>query len=170
MKGSTNSVQGSVVDNAALVFDQAATGTYAGIISGTGSLTKQNAGTLILTGANSYTGGTTITAGTLQGNTSSLPGHIVNNAALVVDQAATGTYAGIITGTGSLTKQNAGTLILTGTNSYAGGTTITAGTLQGSTNSLQGNVVDNAALVFDQAATGTYAGIISGTGSLTKQN
>src|SRR5581483_7117379 len=54
-----------VVDNAALVFDQAATGTYAGIISGTGSLTKQNAGTLILTGANSYAGGTTITAGTL---------------------------------------------------------------------------------------------------------
>ena len=60
-------------------------------------------------------------------------------------------------------------LILTGTNSYAGGTTVSAGTLQGNTTSLQGNIVNNAAVVFDQAATGTYAGAMSGTGSLTKE-
>ena len=41
------------------------TGTYAGAMSGTGSLTKQNTGTLILTGANTYSGGTTVSGGTL---------------------------------------------------------------------------------------------------------
>ena len=40
--------------------------TFAGAISGTGSVTKLGAGTLILTGASSYAGGTTISAGTLQ--------------------------------------------------------------------------------------------------------
>ena len=61
------------------------TTTFAHGIGGTGALTKQGAGTLILTGANSYAGGTTIAAGTLQigngGTTGSLVGDIVNNAA-----------------------------------------------------------------------------------------
>ncbi|MBL0891009.1 MAG: autotransporter domain-containing protein, partial [Gemmatimonadaceae bacterium] len=143
-------------------------GTYAGVMSGTGSLTKQNTGTLVLTGTNSFTGGTTVSAGTLQGSATSLQGNIVNNAAVVFDQASNGTYAGNMSGTGSLTKQNTGTLVLTGANSYSGGTTVSAGTLQGNATSLQGNIVNNAAVVFDQASNGTYAGNMSGTGSLTK--
>ena len=55
-------------------------------------------------------------AGTLQGNSTSLQGSIVNNAAVVFDQAVNGTYAGVMSGTGSLTKNNGGTLILTGAN------------------------------------------------------
>ncbi len=73
-------------------------------MSGTGLLTKSGAGTLTLTGANTYTGGTTVSAGTLQGNTTSLQGNIANNAAVVFDQVAAGTYAGVLSGTGSLTK------------------------------------------------------------------
>ena len=92
-------------------------------------------------------------AGTLQGNTTSLQGNIVNNAAVVFDQAATGTYAGAMSGTGSLTKQNAGTLILTGTNSYAGATDINAGTLM-----VNGSVASN--------TTVNAGGTLAGTGTV----
>ena len=146
---------------------RAARGTYAGDISGTGSLTKLGTGTLILAGVNDYAGGTTVSAGTLQGTTDSLQGDITDNARLVFNQSSTGTYIGDITGTGSLTKLGAGTVILTGSNSYEGGTR-SAGTLQGTTDSLQGDITDNARPVFDQSADGSYDGTIQGTGSLTK--
>src|SRR5581483_10399046 len=88
-----------------------------------------NGGTLILTGSNSYSGGTTVSAGTLQGNSASLQGNILNNSAVVFDQAFNGSYAGILSGSGTLTKQNSGTLTLSGTNTYTGNTFITGGTL-----------------------------------------
>jgi autotransporter-associated beta strand protein len=170
LQGNTTSLQGAIVNNSQVVFDQATDGTYAGAMSGSGSLTKQNAGTLILTGANNYSGGTSVSSGTLQGNTTSLQGAIVNNSQVVFDQATDGTYAGAMSGSGSLTKQNAGTLILTGANNYSGGTSVSSGTLQGNTTSLQGAIVNNSQVVFDQATDGTYAGAMSGSGSLTKQN
>jgi autotransporter-associated beta strand protein len=170
LQGNTASLQGAIVNNSQVVFDQATDGTYSGVMSGTGSLTKQNTGTLILTGANTYTGGTAVTAGSLQGNTTSLQGAIVNNSQVVFDQATAGTFSGVISGSGALTKQNAGTLVLTGTNTYTGGTTVASGTLQGNTTSLQGAIVNNSQVVFDQATDGTYSGAMSGTGSLTKQN
>lgn len=134
-----------------------------GPISGTGSFAKIGGGTLTLLGTNTYTGGTTINAGTLLGNAASLQGDIVDNATLVFDQAGTGTHAGSISGTGTVRKQGAGTLTLLGANTYAGGTTISAGTLVGNVASLQGSIVDNATLVFDQPADGTYGGVVSGT-------
>jgi autotransporter-associated beta strand protein len=170
LQGNTTSLQGAIVNNSQVVFDQATDGTYSGVMSGSGSLTKQNVGTLILTGANTYSGGTTVSAGSLQGNTTSLQGAIVNNSQVVFDQATDGTYSGVMSGSGALTKQNAGTLILTGANTYSGGTTVSAGTLQGNTTSLQGAIVNNSQVVFDQATDGTYSGVMSGSGSLTKQN
>jgi autotransporter-associated beta strand protein len=138
-------------------------------VIGGGSLTKQGIGTLTLNGTSGYSGGTTVVAGTLQGNTDSLQGNITDDGTVAFDQAVDDTYAGNISGTGSLVKQGAGTLTLSGTNTYAGGTSITAGTLQGNTTSLQGNIANNATLVFDQAADDTYGGNISGAGILTKQ-
>jgi fibronectin-binding autotransporter adhesin len=105
--------------------------TFSGVISGAGSLVKLGVGTFVLTGANSYTGGTTISGGGLQGNTTSLQGNIVDNARLVFDQATTGIFAGSITGTGSLVKQNSGLLALNGNSSaFAGTTSITSGILE----------------------------------------
>jgi fibronectin-binding autotransporter adhesin len=101
----------------------------------TGALTKLGAGTLILTGANSHTGTTTITTGTLQigngGTTGSVAGNIVKNANLIFDRSDDFTYAGVISGTtGSLTKRGAGVLTLSGTNtSLNGGVFIEQGTL-----------------------------------------
>ena len=109
------------------------TGSLASSIGDNGgatSLTKSGAGTWILTGTNTYTGGTTISAGTLQGNTTSLQGNMTNNGTVVFDQATTGTYSGTMSGTGAVTKQNTGTLVVSGANSYSGATTISAGTLQ----------------------------------------
>jgi autotransporter-associated beta strand protein len=72
----------------------------------------------------------------------------------------------------SLTKAGAGKLTLTGANTYTGGTTISAGTLQigngGASGSIAGNVTDNGTLVFDRSDDYTFGGVISGSGGLTQ--
>ncbi|WP_211609961.1 autotransporter-associated beta strand repeat-containing protein [Paraburkholderia haematera] len=283
LQGNTQSLQGSITNNASLVFDQASNGTFNGTISGTGAVTKQNTGTLTLNGLQSYGGGTKVTGGVLQGDTASLQGGIVldNSTGLIFDQASNGTFGGTISGTGAVTKQNTGTLtfdttqtygggtsvtggilaltgsgtagaqsglitigsgaaldvqnilanavtlnggtletttgtgtvngtvvlnnsgifatgsgatltvsgavsggaspnaltvsgpgtvVLSGVNTYTGGTLVSGGTLQGNAQSLQGSITNNASLVFDQASNGTFGGTISGTGTVTKQN
>ncbi|MFO0899488.1 MAG: autotransporter-associated beta strand repeat-containing protein [Pirellulales bacterium] len=165
LQGDTTSLQGDIVDNATVNFNQATAGTYTGNISGTGAIVKQGAGTLTLTGTNTNTGTTTISAGTLQGNTANLRNNITNNAAAIFDQGSAGTYSGVMSGTGTLTKQGAGTLTLTGANTYSGGTTVSAGTLQGSVTAVRGNITNNSTVVFDQTAAGTYSSVMSGTGA-----
>ena len=167
--GNTQSLIGNIVDNASLIFDQSSTGTFAGSISGSGTVQSRGQGSLTLSGVNTYGGGTTISAGTLIGNAQSLTGNMINNATLIFEQSNTGTFAGSISGTGALLKLGAGSLTLSGRNSYTGGTTITTGTLIGSSQSLTGNIVDNAFLTFDQSSDAVFAGRISGSGALTKQ-
>jgi len=164
----TATLPGDVANNASLVMDQGTDGTFGGAISGSGSLTKTGSGTLVLSGANSYGGGTTIEGGTLVANTATLPGDVANNASLVMNQGTDGTFGGAISGSGSLTKTGGGTLVLSGANSYSGGTAIESGTLVANTATLPGDVANNANLVLNQATDGTFAGVISGSGSLTK--
>ncbi|HUH56641.1 MAG TPA: autotransporter domain-containing protein, partial [Rhodanobacter sp.] len=171
--GDTTSLQGTqITDNATLAFNQSVDGTYAGVISGSGALLKQGTGTLVLTGASTYTGGTTIGAGTLQlgngGSTGMIVGNVANGGQLVFDHSDNLSFAGAISGSGSLSQNGSGVLTLTGTNSYTGGTIVNAGTLHGDAGSLHGNIISNAALVFDQNTDSLFAGTLAGTGSLTK--
>jgi outer membrane autotransporter protein len=168
--GATGSFAGAITDNGTLAFNRSDDLTHSGTISGSGALTKLGAGNLTLTGTKSYTGGTTISAGTLTGSTSSFgTGAILNNAALVFDQATTATFSQAITGTGTLTKTGAGNLTLSGANTYTGGTTISAGWLTGTAASLgDGDILNNAGLTFNQATDGTFSHAITGTGSVYK--
>jgi fibronectin-binding autotransporter adhesin len=155
--GSLSGVTGGSVALGAntLTLGDASNRTFSGTISGiNGGLIKQGSGNLVLTGSNTYSGGTTVTDGTLRGDSTSLQGNITNNAALNFDQAATGTYTGAISGTGSLTKLGAGNLIVTGTNIYNGATTVNAGTL-----SVNGSVSNSAVTV-------NNGGTLGGNGTL----
>ena len=174
LKGDTTSLQGAITNNAAAIFDTATNGTYAGAMSGSGALTKSGGGILTLTGNNGYSGTTTISAGTLQvgnGGTSGSIGStsgVNNGATLAYNRSDNLSASYAITGSGNLTKSGAGTLTLTGINSYSGGTLVSAGALKGDTTSLQGAITNNAATIFDTATNGTYAGVMSGTGTLAK--
>ena len=105
-------------------------------MAGTGSFTKAGSGTLFLTGSNSYTGATTISAGTLEiGAGGSLgggsyAGAITNNANFIYSGTNNQTLTGVISGTGALTQNAASTLTLSNAaTAYSGPTTISAGTL-----------------------------------------
>ncbi|MFM7102024.1 MAG: autotransporter-associated beta strand repeat-containing protein, partial [Verrucomicrobiota bacterium] len=112
-----------------------ASAIYAGVYSGTGArLRKEGSGTLTLTGANTYAGGTTIAAGTLQignnGATGSIVGNVVNDGVLIFNRTGTVNYGGVISGSGSLTKLSAGTLVLQSVQTYTGSTTLSSGILR----------------------------------------
>ena len=140
--------------------DPAQTFTATGIISGTGTLNKTGAGTMVLGAANAYSGGTVVGAGELQlgtsnrlldagsilvsGGTFNLQTHsdIVGGVTLrsgAITGSGTltgssylvesGSISAVLAGIGSLTKDTAGTVTLTGVNTYSGGSTINAGTV-----------------------------------------
>ncbi|MFG1428206.1 autotransporter domain-containing protein [Roseixanthobacter glucoisosaccharinicivorans] len=194
--GTTGSITGDVTNNAALAFNRSDAVTYSGIISGTGSLTQAGGGTLILTGANTYSGGTTISAGTLQigdgGATGSITGNVTNNGTLVFNHSGSDLFLGNISGSGQVVKEGSGSQTLSGTNTYTGGTTINAGTLQvssdealgaasgsltlnGGTLSTSGTFTSSRSVILGSnggtlsTASGvlTVSGVISGSGGLT---
>lgn len=105
-----------------------------GVISGTGALTYNSAGKLILSANNTYSGGTTISAGTLQmgdgGTTGSLgSGNVTNNGILAFSRSDAVSVGNIISGSGGVTKLGANSLTFTAANSYSGNTTVSGGTL-----------------------------------------
>ncbi|MCD9121135.1 autotransporter outer membrane beta-barrel domain-containing protein [Cupriavidus sp. UGS-1] len=150
--------------------------TVASPFSGAGSLTKTGAGTAVLTDNNTYTGGTTISAGTLQlgngGTSGGIAGDVTNNGTLAFNRSDTAIHGGTISGSGAVSQIGTGTTILTGNHTYTGGTTISAGTLQmgngGTSGSINGDVTNNGTLAFDRADTYTFGGQISGNGAVSQ--
>ena len=172
--GTAGKVDGPIVNNAALVIHRRDNIFFATPISGTGSVTQFGTGTTLFTADNTYSGGTTITAGALQlgngGSTGGVVGNILNNATLVVNRWNTLTLAGTISGSGALRQVGSGTTVLSGNNAYTGGTTITAGTLQlgdgGAAGGVVGSILNNATLAVNRSNTLMLAGAISGSGAL----
>ncbi|EAW1684502.1 AIDA autotransporter-like protein ShdA, partial [Salmonella enterica subsp. enterica] len=157
---------GDVTDNATLEMNTG--GTFDNTISGSGQVVKSGDKTLTLSGINSYTGGTTISGGTLVAtNVDALgSGDVTDDATLEMNTG--GDFANNIGGTGSVVKSGDKTLTLSGSNTYAGGTTINDGTLVA--NNVEalgtGDVIDNATLEMNTG--GDFANAIGGTGSVVK--
>jgi len=136
------------------------TTTFTGAVGGGFGLAKDGNTLLTLAGNNTYTGTTTINAGTLQigngGGSGGLAGNIVNNGTLLIDRTGSSTLAGNISGTGGITKNGTSSLTLNGSNTYAGGVLLNAGTLNiGSATALGtgGNLtIGGANTVFDNTS------------------
>jgi fibronectin-binding autotransporter adhesin len=154
----TNSGTGKSVT---LTAPASATTTFSGVIqdptgvTGPGLLRKSGAGTVVLSGVNTYVGGTSIDGGILSisqsANLGANPGALTLNAGTLeitsgfstnrvftlsdatstfqVDPAQTFTITSVIGGAGALNKNGTGTLTLSGVNTYTGGSTINSGTV-----------------------------------------
>jgi autotransporter-associated beta strand protein len=148
-------------------------GYFGGTIAGAGALHQLvGAPPMILTGSNTYTGGTIIDAGgTLQvgdgGTSGSIIGNVTNNGTFAIKRSDIYTFSGNISGAGTFTQLGTGTTILTGVSTYTGATTVNAGTLQiGDVNSpgarIAGSVVVSAAGTL--RGHGTIGGNITNSG------
>ncbi|MFC5768463.1 autotransporter-associated beta strand repeat-containing protein [Thauera sinica] len=175
--GTTGSILGDVADEGTLAFNRSDTYTFGGIVSGGGELAQRGSGTTVLTSANTYTGGTTITQGTLQigdgGTTGSIVGNVADEGTLAFERSDAYVFAGVVSGGGQLDQIGTGTTILTGDSTYTGRTTIAAGVLQlgdgGTSGSIVGPVVDNAVLAVDRSDAVTLPGQITGTGAFVQR-
>lgn len=154
--GSITGLSGSIANAGTINFNQSdASYTFSAVIAGTGKVTQNGSGTTVLTGANTYSGGTIITAGLINfsnagnlgtgsitldggglqwasGNTTDLSGQlgaIGSNGGVFDTNGNDVTLAGVLSGTGGVTKTGAGTLTLSGANTYAGTTTVAGGVL-----------------------------------------
>lgn len=190
--GTSGSITSNVTNFGTLVFDRSDDISYAGQISGQGTVIKTGANTATFTGAISGTQlnveqGTAVLLGTINSNA-----HVAEQATLVFARPTATTYRGVLSGTGSVVKSDVGTTIFSGNSSgFAGDTTVAggtvlltgslggdvlieaAGTLQVGDGIKNGNLladaVNNGTLIFNQVGDYDYTGALSGNGNLVKR-
>ncbi len=144
--------------------------------SAASSLTITTA-TVALSGVNTYTGGTNVNGAVLIASSANLPANrnilLTNGGSLIFNQPVNGAFGGVTSGAGSVTKLGAGTLTYLGANTYTGGTYVSGGVLVASTATLPANqnitISSGSAMIFDQAADGTFGGSILGAGVVQKK-
>ncbi len=186
-----------------LAFNRSNPMLFGGLISGTGNVRQLGGGTTVLTSNNTYSGGTILDGGTLSvsreanlgdtagalsfnGGTLQITGTDFQSTGRTInwgsegggfDIAAAGnvfTVGQNLGAGGALTKLGAGTLVLSGTNTYKGGTTVSDGILQLGDGTTDGSILGGvdlnggALVVANQGAT-VLDGNISGTGSVTQK-
>ncbi|PVP39975.1 fibronectin-binding autotransporter adhesin ShdA [Salmonella enterica] len=153
----------TIAESATLALSQ---GTLDNNVTGGGQIVKSGSDDLIVTGDNNYSGGTTITGGTLTADhADSLgSGDIDNSGVLKVGE---GELENTLSGSGSLVKTGTGELTLSGDNTYSGGTTISDGTLiAASVNALGSGDIDNSGVL--KVGEGELKNTLFGSGSLVK--
>ncbi len=173
----------SLTNSGSLIINQPTDGTFGGVVSGTGAVTKTGTGALTLTGANTYTGGTKVNTGTLVTSTANLPANqtvaVTSNGILAFNQNTDGTFGGTITGGGQVQKRGTATLTLSNTttspvavqtgwliaNAGLGATTVSPGAFLGGNATITGNLVNNGTV-----SPGTSPGTINVTGNYTQSS
>ncbi|MCP3386629.1 MULTISPECIES: autotransporter domain-containing protein [unclassified Bradyrhizobium] len=177
-------------------------GTNVADQGGSVAITKSNGGTLTLSSANTYSGGTTINEGstlvvgnaqalgtgtlTLNGGATGVTVTFNGSYTIANNIAATGdpiynvitgstvNLTGVLSGSGDVVVNEAGgyagTLILSGVNTYTGPTTVDAGTLQAGSTSAFGNnssVTVASGALLDLAGFSNAIGSLAGAGTVT---
>ncbi|EDJ5609921.1 fibronectin-binding autotransporter adhesin ShdA [Salmonella enterica subsp. enterica serovar Bareilly] len=153
----------TIAESATLALSQ---GTLDNNVTGEGQIVKSGSDELMVTGDNTYSGGTTISGGTLTADhADSLgTGAVANSGVLQVGE---GELENTLSGSGSLVKTGTGELTLSGDNTYSGGTTITGGTLTADhADSLGSGDIDNSGVL--KVGEGDLENTLSGSGSLVK--
>ncbi|QVS87307.1 fibronectin-binding autotransporter adhesin ShdA [Salmonella enterica subsp. enterica serovar Montevideo] len=153
----------TIAESATLALSQ---GTLDNNVTGGGQIVKSGSDELIVTGDNTYSGGTTITGGTLTADhADSLGTGVIANSGVL--QVGEGELENTLSGSGSLVKTGTGELTLSGDNTYSGGTTITGGTLTADhADSLGSGDIDNSGVL--KVGEGDLENTLSGSGSLVK--
>jgi autotransporter-associated beta strand protein len=168
----SNSLAGVTTLTASNTFDIAGGTdlTLSGNMSGSGSLNKFGTGSLVLTGTNVFTGYTYLNAGVIQVGNGGVSGAIgtgpvTNDAQIVFFRTNDFAFTNAVYGTGSMVKKGAGIVTLSGSNSYNGLTTISAGTLKVGSSSALG--MTNFGTVIGNSATLDLNGFSIGEETLT---
>jgi autotransporter-associated beta strand protein len=149
-----------------LTVDGGVNSQFGGVIDGAGALVKSGTGTVTLLGANIYNGGTTVNAGRLIGNTTSLQGTITNFATVEFNQESNATLGASITGNGGVVKSGTGTMTVAGAQAYTGTTTVQAGDLK-----VNGSLAGGVDVQTSASLSGSGSvGAISGAGEINPGN
>ncbi|OYR23692.1 outer membrane autotransporter barrel domain protein [Brucella pseudogrignonensis] len=148
-------------------------GQVDGVLNGAAELTKTGSGTVTLTNANSYTGGTTIEGGALvvgNGATGgSIIGDVANNGTLVLNRSDRVDFTGDISGTGSFVLTGGGVTQLGNNNQYEGSTNVASSVALGTASSFgKGKISNNGLVVFGQQQAGELSNVLAGAGSFVK--
>ncbi|EBA4496883.1 fibronectin-binding autotransporter adhesin ShdA [Salmonella enterica] len=156
----------TIAENAKLALSQ---GTLDNNVTGEGQIVKSGSDELIVTGDNNYSGGTTISGGTLTADhADSLGSGDIDNSGVL--QVGEGELENTLSGSGSLVKTGTGELTLSGDNTYSGDTTIADGTLiAANVNALgSGNIDNSGTLKLEAEGEFNLANVTTQSGATTE--